>query len=104
MLCECWGGKNHFFAPVHNWIYECIRDWHPLLDLEVGSSLKYEYSVTHGAAKAAWYSLCVRRSLGELNVRILGGKVRWMVGCVCGRMFSWCEKEKAWSWGRVMEL
>ena len=98
------GGKNHLLTPVHDWIHDCIRDWHPGLDSEVGSSLEYEYSVTHGAAKAAWYSPCVRRSLGGVSGRNLGGKVRWVVGWVCGRMFSWCEKEKWWSWGRVMEF
>ena len=93
------GGKNHLLTPVHDWIHDCIRDWHPGLDTEVGSSLEYEYSVTHGAAKAVWYSPCVRRSLGGVSGRNLGGKVRWVVGWVCGRMFSWCEKEKCGAGG-----
>ena len=45
-LCECWGGKNHFLTPVHNWTRNCIREWHPVLDPLVGSKLEYEYSVT----------------------------------------------------------
>ena len=40
------GGKNHFLTPAHDWIHDCIWDWHPVLDPEVGSSLEYEYSVT----------------------------------------------------------
>ena len=98
------GGKNHFLTPAHDWIHNCIRDWHPGLDPDLGSSLEYEYSVTHEAAKTAWYSPCVRRSLGGASGRSLGGKVRWVVGWVCGWMFSWCEKAKAWSLGRMMEI
>ena len=73
---ECWGGKNHFLTPAHDWIHNCIWDWHPGLDLEVGYSLEYEYSVTHGDANAAWYSPFVRRSLCWVSGRNLGGKVR----------------------------
>ena len=32
--------------PVHDWIQDCIWDWYPGLDPEVGSSLEYEYIVT----------------------------------------------------------
>ena len=46
------------------------------MEPEVGSSLEYKYSVTRGAAKAAWYSPHVRRSLGEATTSSLGGKVR----------------------------
>ena len=60
--------------------------------------------MTHEAVKAAWYSPCAGRSLGGVSGRSLGGKVRWVVGWVCGRMFSWCEMVKAWIWGRVMEF
>ena len=74
------GGENHFLTPSNDCIHNCIREWHLGLDPEVGSSLEYEYSVTHGAAKVAWYSACVRRSLGGLSGRSLGGKVRWAVG------------------------
>ena len=44
-LCECWGGNNHFLTPVHYWIHDCIRDWHPELDPEVVSRVEYEDSV-----------------------------------------------------------
>ena len=80
------GGKNHFLTPVNNWIHDCIRDWNPGLDPEVGSSLECEYSVIRGAAKAACYSPYVRRSLGGASTRSMGGKVRWVVGWVCGNM------------------
>ena len=96
------GGKNHFLTPAHDWIHNWIRDWHPVLNPEVGSNMKYEYSVTRGAAKAAWYCPCVGRILGGVSARSLGGKVIWVVGWVCGRMFSWCEMEKACSWGGVV--
>ena len=43
---NCWGGKNLFLTPAHDWIHNCFRDWHPGLDPEVGSSLEYKYSVT----------------------------------------------------------
>ena len=69
-------GKNLFLTPSQDWIQDCIWDWHPGLDPEVGSSLEYEYIVTHVAQKTAWYSPCVRRSLGGVNGRSLGGKVR----------------------------
>ena len=39
-------GKNKFLTPANDWIHECIRDWHPGMDTEVGYSLEYEYSVT----------------------------------------------------------
>ena len=39
-------GKNNFLTPVHDWIQDCIWDCHLGLELEVGSSLEYEYSVT----------------------------------------------------------
>ena len=39
-------GKNHFWTYVHNWIHECIWDWHLVLEPEVGYSLEYKYSVT----------------------------------------------------------
>ena len=97
-VCKCWWGKNLFLTPAHEWIHECIQDWHLGLIIEVRSSLEYEYSVTQEAAKTAWYSPCVRWSLGGVSGRSLGGKVRWVVGWVCGRMFSWCEK------GKSMEL
>ena len=43
----CVGGfKNLFLTPGHDWIHDCIRDWHPGLDPDLGSSLEYEYSVT----------------------------------------------------------
>ena len=74
------GGHNHFLTPVHDWIRDCIWDWHPGLDPEVGSSLEYEYTVTGTAVKAAWYIPCVRQSLSGVSDRILGGKVRWVVG------------------------
>ena len=48
----------------------------PLIYPEVGSSLEYEYSVTRGAAKAAWYSPCVRWILGGEIAMIVGGKRR----------------------------
>ena len=35
-------GKNHFLTPAHDWNHDCIRYWHPGLDLEVGSILEYE--------------------------------------------------------------
>ena len=85
------GGKNHLLTPGHNWIHDCILDWHPELDPEVGPSLEYEYSMTHGTAKAAWYSPCVRWILDWMSGRSLGGKLRWVVGWVYGRIFSWCE-------------
>ena len=66
------GDKNHFLTPAHDWIHYCIWDWHPGLDPKVGSSPEYEYSVTHEAAKTAWYSPCVRRSLGGVSGRSLG--------------------------------
>ena len=31
---------------MHDWIHDCIRDWHPGLDPDLGSSLEYEDSVT----------------------------------------------------------
>ena len=40
------GGESYFLNPAHNWIHDCIRDWHLGLEPEVGSSLEYEYSVT----------------------------------------------------------
>ena len=89
------GGKNHFLTPVQNCIHDCIWEWNTGLDPEVGSSLECEYSVTCGAAKAACYSPCVRRSLGEASARSMGGKVRWVVGWVCGRMVYWCEIVKS---------
>ena len=92
-------GKNHFLTPAHDWIHDCIRDWNLGLDPEVGSDLECEYSETSGAAKAAWYGPCASRSLGEASARVKGGKVRWVVGWVCGRIFSWCEIVKVWSWG-----
>ena len=70
----------------------------------MGSSLEYEYSVTYGAVKEAWYSPCVRQSLVGASAMIMGGKVRWVIGCVCGRVLSWCEMVNAWRWERVMEL
>ena len=98
------GGKNHYLTPAHNWIHYCIQDWNMGLDMKVVSSLEYEYSVTCGATKAAWYSPCVIRKLGEASVRIMGGKVIWVVVWVCGRMFSWCEMVKAQSWGHMMDF
>ena len=98
------GGKNHFLTPTHNWIHDCIWDLRPGLDPEVGSSLEYEYSVTHGDAKAAWYSPWVGRSLGGVSARILGGKVIWVVGWVCGRILYWYEKAKLCIWGLVIEF
>ena len=103
-VCKCWWGKNLFLTPAHEWIHECIQDWHLGMDLEVGSSLEYEYNVTNEAAKTARYSPCVRRSLGGVSGRILGGRVRWVVGWVCGWVFFWCEKAKALSLGRVTEI
>ena len=70
------GGKNHFLTPVHIWIPDCIQDWNPRLEPEVGSSLECEYIVTRGAAHAACYSPCVRRSLGGASAGGMGGKVR----------------------------
>ena len=49
---------------------------HPGLELEVGSSLEYKYSVTRGDAKAAWYIPCVRWSLGGASASIVGEKGR----------------------------
>ena len=40
--------------------------------------------------------------MGGVSGRSLGGKLRWVVVWVCGRMFSWYEKAKVWSWGHVM--
>ena len=91
------GGKNHFLTPAHDWIHDCIRDWLTGMDPEVGSSLEYKYSVTHGTAKAAWYSPCVRQSLGGASERSLGWKVSWEVGWMCGRMFSCFEMVSAWN-------
>ena len=45
-VCKWWGGNNLFWTPAHDWIYDCIQDWHPGLDLDVVSSLEYKYSVT----------------------------------------------------------
>ena len=56
-----------------------------VLNPEVGSSLEYEYSVAHGAVKAAWCSPFVRWGLGGANTRIVGGKVIFVVGWLCGR-------------------
>ena len=55
-------------------------DWHPGLDQEVGFGLEYEYIVTLGGPKAAWYSPFVRWLLGGVNARIVVGKVIWVVG------------------------
>ena len=87
-LCECWGVKNHLLTPVNDWIHDFIRYWYLGLESEVGSSLEYKYSVTCGFTKAAWYSPCVRWGLVGASTRSMGGKVRWVVGWVCGRMFS----------------
>ena len=40
------GGKNHFLTPAHDWIHDCIQDWHPGMEPEVVSSLEYKHSVT----------------------------------------------------------
>ena len=64
---------------------------HPVLDPEVGSILVYEYSVTCGAAKAAWYIPCVRWILGGASERGVDGRVRWLVGWVFVRGFSGCK-------------
>ena len=32
-------GKNNFLNSAHDWIHYFIWDWHPVLDLEVGSTL-----------------------------------------------------------------
>ena len=53
-------------------------------------SLEYRYSVTHEAAKAAWYSPYVRWSLGGAIARSAGGKRRWVVVWVFGRVFYGC--------------
>ena len=45
-VCKFWGCKNIFLTPAHDWIHDCIRDWHMGLDLGVASSLEYKYSVT----------------------------------------------------------
>ena len=89
---------------MHDWIHDCIRDWHPGMDPEVGSRMEYWYSVTYGVAKADWYSPCARQSMGGVSERSLGMKVRWVIGWVCRRILSWCEKVKVWSWGRVVEF
>ena len=46
IVCKCWGGKILFLTPAHYSICDYTLDWHPRLDPEVGSSLKYKYSVT----------------------------------------------------------
>ena len=51
---------------------------HPGLDLEVGSSLNDEYSVTRVA------TMCSR---GGASGRSGGGRLEWAVGWVCGRGF-----------------
>ena len=58
------------------------------------SRLEYEDSVTHGAAKAACYRPCVTQILGGMSGRIMGGKVRLVLGWICGRIFSWYKKKK----------
>ena len=55
------------------------------------SRLEYEYSVTCGAAKTAWYCLCVRWSLGGASARSVGKKGIWVVGWVFGRGLSGCK-------------
>ena len=47
---------------------------------EVGSSLDDEYSVTHVAVKAAWYSPCLRWSRSRVSGRIFGRKTVRVVG------------------------
>ena len=47
---------------------------HPELDPELGSSLDYEYSVTHVAAKETCYSPCVRWSRGGASGNSVGGE------------------------------
>ena len=54
------------------------------------SILEYEYSVTHVAAKADWYSPYVRWSRGGVSARSDGGIILWVVGWVCGRGFGGC--------------
>ena len=39
------GGKTRFLTSAHDWIHDCIHDWHMGLDPEVVSRLEYEYSV-----------------------------------------------------------
>ena len=46
------GGNNQFLTPVHYWIHDYIRDWHPGLDPEVVSRVEYEDSV---AQYPTWY-------------------------------------------------
>ena len=57
----------------------------------MGSSLEDEYSVTCVAAKAGWYSPCVRRIGGGASAKSDGGIILWMVGWVCGKGFVGCE-------------
>ena len=57
----------------------------------MGSSLEYKYSVTHGATKAASYSVRVRWILGGTSARSFGCKVRLVVGWVCGRGLYGCK-------------
>ena len=52
------------------------------------SNLYGEYSVTHAAAKVAWYSPYMRWSRGGVSVRSVGGDKGWVIGLGCGRGFS----------------
>ena len=97
------GGNNHFLTPAHDWTHDSIRDGHLGLDPEVVYSLEYEYSLTREAVKVAWYSPCVRRSLSGASAMSMGGELIYVLGWVCGRIVSWCEMIKAWSWGRMVE-
>ena len=68
----------------------CVRldaGIHPGMDLEMGSSLDDEYSVTHVATEVAWYSPCVMWSRGGANGTNDGGRLEWVVCWVCGRGF-----------------
>ena len=97
-------GESQFLTPAHHCIHDCIWEWHPVLDLKVGYSLEYKYSVNRGATNTAWYIPCVRRSIGGASSRTMGGKVIWVVGWVCGKILYWCEMVTAQSWGRMMEF
>ena len=57
------------------------------LDPEMGSSLDNNYSVTRVATEVAWYSPCVMWSRVGASGRSNGGRLEWVVGCVCGRGF-----------------
>ena len=63
------------------------EQFHTGLDLEVGSRLDDEYSMTCVAVTVTWYISCMRWIRGGTNVRSVGGGKLWVVVWVCGSEF-----------------